>query len=123
MKRMRNGPQHTQLCLPDDLLRMHEKEFKNQNKAAKVHYQQDADNTALVEEQKKDYLLKMYKNIEQVWSDCRPMVLKYTNKKKPKPYITIESSHGMESEPSEPIEAKQLSAAQILLKSTMEMRE
>ena len=50
MKRMRNGPQHTQLCLPDDLLRMHEREFKNQNKAAKVHYQQDADNTALVEE-------------------------------------------------------------------------
>lgn len=51
------------------------------------------------------------------------MILKYTNKKKPKPYITIESSHGMESEPNEPIEVKQLSAAQILLKSTMEMRE
>ena len=51
------------------------------------------------------------------------MILKFTNKKKPKPYITIESSHGMESEPNEPLEVKQLSAAQILLKSTMEMRE
>ena len=51
------------------------------------------------------------------------MILKYSNKRQPNVYITIESSHGLESEPPEQVEIKQLSAAQILLKSTMEMRE
>lgn len=65
----------------------------------------------------------MYKNIDQVWDGCRPLIVKYSLKKSPKPYITIESSHNVETEQNDIIETKQLSAAQILLKSTMEMRE
>ena len=59
-----------------------------------------------MEESKRDYLMRMYKHIEQVWDGCRPVILNYSSMKAPKRFVTIESSIGVESKETEPIEMK-----------------
>ena len=125
--RLKATPGKSCLCLPDDLVEMQEIEFKGRK--PKLKYQQDANADALVEEQKKEYLLDVYRNIDSVWDGARPVIIKYRTKAKSR--VTIEYSYGLEESDdndkktgrNKAEDTVQLTAAQILLKSTMEMRE
>ena len=59
-----------------------------------MKYQQDASASALVEEQKKEYLLGVYRGIDSVWDGARPVIIKYLQNQKLTKRVTILTIHG-----------------------------
>ena len=72
---MREGPKHDTLCLPDDLLKLHRTQFAIPEHA-KLKYRSDVEQNELIEEERWEYLLEIYKRIDRIWDGCRPLVMR-----------------------------------------------
>lgn len=107
--------------MPDDLELFQHQKFGA--KRTSLRYQQDTEQSDLIEEARMEYLYEIYKQTDRVWGGCRTVTMRYSQPWSDLRLMSIDATSLPKSQLEE-IKPKQLTLeGQRLLQTTLAMRE